>query len=132
MNCVPLESATQLRNGLALLRVGQNVELSLLRNGTERSVNLTHHSSDFGQSAVIRQNRPGRWCGAGLSNSPCCLPGVRIAIDRLARPAGVSRTKNMVVRPEEIRTPGLLIRNQALYPAELRAQRKNVGNLARG
>ena len=41
MNGVPLESATQLRNGLALLRVGQNVELRLLRNGTERSVTLT-------------------------------------------------------------------------------------------
>src|ERR1700723_3256760 len=40
MNGVPLESATQLRNGLALLRVGQNVELRLLRNGTERSVTL--------------------------------------------------------------------------------------------
>jgi Do/DeqQ family serine protease len=41
MNGVPLESATQLRNGLALLRVGQNVELRLLRNGAERSVTLT-------------------------------------------------------------------------------------------
>jgi S1-C subfamily serine protease len=34
-------AAVQLRNGLALLRVGQNVELRLLRNGAERSVNLT-------------------------------------------------------------------------------------------
>jgi Do/DeqQ family serine protease len=41
MNGVALESATQLRNGLALLRVGQNVELRLLRNGAERSVTLT-------------------------------------------------------------------------------------------
>jgi len=41
MNGVPLESATQLRNGLALLRVGQSVELRLLRNGAERSVTLT-------------------------------------------------------------------------------------------
>jgi Do/DeqQ family serine protease len=41
MNGVPLESAAQLRNGLALLRVGQSVELRLLRNGAERSVNLT-------------------------------------------------------------------------------------------
>ena len=41
MNGVPLESAAQLRNGLALLRVGQNVELRLLRNGAERSVTVT-------------------------------------------------------------------------------------------
>src|ERR1700733_3806126 len=41
MNGVPLESATQLRNGLALLRVGQSVELRLLRSGAERSVTLT-------------------------------------------------------------------------------------------
>jgi len=41
MNGAALESATQLRNGLALLRVGQNVELRLLRNGAERSVTLT-------------------------------------------------------------------------------------------
>ena len=41
MNGVPLESAAQLRNGLALLRVGQSVELRLLRSGAERSVNLT-------------------------------------------------------------------------------------------
>jgi Do/DeqQ family serine protease len=41
MNGVPLESAAQLRNGLALLRVGQSVELRLLRNGVERSVTLT-------------------------------------------------------------------------------------------
>jgi S1-C subfamily serine protease len=31
----------QLRNGLALLRVGQSVELRLLRKGAERSVTLT-------------------------------------------------------------------------------------------
>jgi len=41
MNGVPLESAAQLRNGLALLRVGQSVEMHLLRNGAERSVTLT-------------------------------------------------------------------------------------------
>jgi Do/DeqQ family serine protease len=41
MNGVPLESAAQLRNGLALLRVGQSVELRLLRNGAERSETLT-------------------------------------------------------------------------------------------
>jgi serine protease Do/serine protease DegQ len=41
MNGVPLESAAQLRNGLALLRVGQSVEMRLLRNGAERSVTLT-------------------------------------------------------------------------------------------
>jgi len=41
MNGVPLESAAQLRNGLALLRVGQSVEIRLLRNGAERSVTLT-------------------------------------------------------------------------------------------
>jgi Do/DeqQ family serine protease len=41
MNGVPLESAAQLRNGLALLRVGQSVELRLLRNGAARSVTLT-------------------------------------------------------------------------------------------
>ena len=41
MNGVPLESALQLRNGLALLRVGQSVEMRLARNGAERSVTLT-------------------------------------------------------------------------------------------
>jgi Do/DeqQ family serine protease len=41
MNGVPLESATQLRNGLALLRVGQSVELLVSRNGVQRSVTLT-------------------------------------------------------------------------------------------
>jgi Do/DeqQ family serine protease len=41
MNGVSLESAAQLRNGLALLRVGQSVEMHLLRNGAERSVTLT-------------------------------------------------------------------------------------------
>jgi Do/DeqQ family serine protease len=41
MNGVPSESAAQLRNALALLRVGQSVELRLLRNGGERSVTLT-------------------------------------------------------------------------------------------
>src|ERR1700676_5442408 len=41
MNGVPLESAAQLRNGLALLRVGQSVELRLLRNGAEHTVTLT-------------------------------------------------------------------------------------------
>ena len=41
MNGVPLESAAQLRNALALLRVGQSVEMRLLRNGVQRSVILT-------------------------------------------------------------------------------------------
>ena len=41
MNGVALESAAQLRNGLALLRVGQSVEMRLSRNGAERSVTLT-------------------------------------------------------------------------------------------
>jgi Do/DeqQ family serine protease len=41
MNGVPLESAAQLRNGLALLRVGQSVEMHLLHTGVERSVTLT-------------------------------------------------------------------------------------------
>jgi Do/DeqQ family serine protease len=41
MNGVSLESAAQLRNGLALLRVGQSVEMRLLRNGLERGVTLT-------------------------------------------------------------------------------------------
>jgi S1-C subfamily serine protease len=41
MNGVPLENGAQLRNGLALLRVGQSVEMHLLRNGAERSVTLT-------------------------------------------------------------------------------------------
>jgi serine protease Do/serine protease DegQ len=41
MNGVPFESAAQLRNALALLRVGQSVELRLLRNGVQRSVILT-------------------------------------------------------------------------------------------
>jgi Do/DeqQ family serine protease len=41
MNGVSLESAAQLRNGLALLRVGQSVEIRLWRNGAERSVTLS-------------------------------------------------------------------------------------------
>jgi len=41
MNGVPVEAAAQLRNALALLRVGQSVELRLLRNGAERNVTLT-------------------------------------------------------------------------------------------
>ena len=41
MNGVPFESAAQLRNALALLRVGQSVELRLLRDGVQRSVILT-------------------------------------------------------------------------------------------
>jgi serine protease Do/serine protease DegQ len=41
MNGVSLESAAQLRNGLALLRIGQSVEMRLLRNGAQRSVTLT-------------------------------------------------------------------------------------------
>src|ERR1700722_13559365 len=43
MNGVALESATQLRNGLALLRVGQSAELRLLRNGAERGVTPTNN-----------------------------------------------------------------------------------------
>jgi Do/DeqQ family serine protease len=41
LNGVSLENAAQLRNGLALLRVGQSVEMRLLRNGSQRSVTLT-------------------------------------------------------------------------------------------
>jgi Do/DeqQ family serine protease len=41
MNGMPVEAAAQLRNALALLRVGQSVELRLLRNGAERTVTLT-------------------------------------------------------------------------------------------
>jgi Do/DeqQ family serine protease len=44
MNGVPVESAAQLRNGLGLLRVGQGVEMRVLRNGAERSVTLTINS----------------------------------------------------------------------------------------
>jgi serine protease Do/serine protease DegQ len=44
MNGVALENAAQLRNGLALLRVGQSVEMRLLRKGAERSVTLTINS----------------------------------------------------------------------------------------
>ena len=44
MNGVPVESAAQLRNALGLLRVGQGVELRLLRNGVERSVTVTLNS----------------------------------------------------------------------------------------
>src|ERR1700722_5046149 len=44
MNGVPAESASQLRNARGLLRVGQGVELRLLRNGAERSVTLTLNS----------------------------------------------------------------------------------------
>ena len=42
---------------------------------------------------------------AGLSNSACCLPGVRIAADKLFCPAGISQTKNMMVRPERFELP---------------------------
>ena len=41
LNGVSLESAAQLRNGLALLRVGQSVDIRLLRAGAEHSVSLT-------------------------------------------------------------------------------------------
>jgi Do/DeqQ family serine protease len=41
LNGVPLESAAELRNALALVRVGQSVELRLLRGGVQRSVTLT-------------------------------------------------------------------------------------------
>jgi serine protease Do/serine protease DegQ len=41
LNGVPVENAAQLRNALGLLRVGQTVELRILRAGTERTVNLT-------------------------------------------------------------------------------------------
>jgi len=41
MNGVALESAAQLRNALGVLRVGQSVEMRLMRNGTERSATLT-------------------------------------------------------------------------------------------
>jgi Do/DeqQ family serine protease len=41
MNGVSLESAAQLRNALGLLRVGQSVELHLLRNGTSHTLTLT-------------------------------------------------------------------------------------------
>jgi Do/DeqQ family serine protease len=41
MNGVSLDSAAQLRNALGLLRVGQSVEMRLLRSGAERSVTLT-------------------------------------------------------------------------------------------
>jgi serine protease Do/serine protease DegQ len=40
MNGVSVESAAQLRNALGLLRVGQSVEMHVLRNGAERSVTL--------------------------------------------------------------------------------------------
>jgi len=41
MNGVAVQGAAQLRNALALLRVGQSVEIRLLRDGVERSVTLT-------------------------------------------------------------------------------------------
>jgi Do/DeqQ family serine protease len=44
MNGVPVESAAQLRNALGLLRVGQSVEMHLLRNSAERGVTLTINS----------------------------------------------------------------------------------------
>jgi S1-C subfamily serine protease len=40
MNGASFESAAQLRNGLALLRVGQSVDLRLWRDGAERTVTL--------------------------------------------------------------------------------------------
>jgi serine protease Do/serine protease DegQ len=44
MNGVPVESAAQLRNALGLLRVGQSVEMSVLRDGAVRSLTLTINS----------------------------------------------------------------------------------------
>ncbi len=44
MNGVSVESAAQLRNALGLLRVGQSVEMHVLRNGAERSVTLIINS----------------------------------------------------------------------------------------
>ena len=44
MNGVPVESAAQLRNALGLLRVGQSVEMRVLRNSAERDVTLTINS----------------------------------------------------------------------------------------
>jgi Do/DeqQ family serine protease len=46
MNGVPTQGAAQLRNALALLRVGQSVELHLLRGGVERGVSLTINPPD--------------------------------------------------------------------------------------
>lgn len=40
VNGVALENAAQLRNALALLRVGQSVEIRLMRKGVERTVTL--------------------------------------------------------------------------------------------
>lgn len=43
MNGVALESAVQLRNAIALVRAGQNIEIHVLHDGTERSVSLAVH-----------------------------------------------------------------------------------------
>jgi len=45
LNGVALNAAAQLRNGLALLRVGQSVEIKLLRAGVAHSVTLTINPS---------------------------------------------------------------------------------------
>jgi Do/DeqQ family serine protease len=45
LNGVALNGAAQLRNGLALLRVGQSVEIKLLRAGVPHSVTLTINPS---------------------------------------------------------------------------------------
>jgi S1-C subfamily serine protease len=47
INGVALESAAQLRNAIALLRVGQTVELRVLHRGGVRSVSvsITGHES---------------------------------------------------------------------------------------
>src|ERR1700684_673994 len=55
---------------------------------------------------------------------PRCLPGVRIvALHR--RPREKVLRPKIYGAPGEIRTPGLLVRSQALYPTELRAQRRS-------
>jgi S1-C subfamily serine protease len=46
LNGAPFESATELRNALAFIRVGQSVEMRLLRSGVERDVTLTINPSN--------------------------------------------------------------------------------------
>jgi hypothetical protein len=61
---------------------------------------------------------------AGLSNSACLFAGSSNFGQRTAGIVeGFFSSKENYGAPGEIRTPGLLVRSQALYPTELRARK---------
>jgi hypothetical protein len=51
--------------------------------------------------------------------------------EMVLRYAHLAQVLGLIGAPGEIRTPGLLVRSQALYPTELRAQRRHCSNIAR-